>query len=349
MLSQSLYHTYKRYRTLQTHRISALPLVILMPHSACNCRCVMCDIWKGNRNLKQLTRKDVEGLLQTLRAFDTQQVLFSGGEALLNPLFFDFCELLQKENIRITLLSTGLTIKQHAAELVELVNDIVISIDGNEPLHDSIRNIPGAFRKMKEGIETIHTLDPGYQVTGRSVIHKLNFRSWPSIIDSAVEMGLNQVSFLPADVSSNAFNRETTWDSNRQDDVRLSKEELPELQLVIDYLQTEYAHYFTNHFIAESPEKIQKIAAYYAAQHGMAAFPYKKCNAPWVSVVIEADGKVRPCFFHKEIGNIRESSLDAILNSEEAISFRKGLDMSSNETCIKCVCYLNLSPGSALV
>ena len=52
---QSLTHTYKRYRTLQTHRISALPVVILMPHSACNCRCVMCDIWKDNKNLKQLT------------------------------------------------------------------------------------------------------------------------------------------------------------------------------------------------------------------------------------------------------------------------------------------------------
>jgi hypothetical protein len=53
-------HTFQRYRTLQTNRISALPIVILMPHSACNCQCVMCDIWKGNKNLKQLTEKDVK-------------------------------------------------------------------------------------------------------------------------------------------------------------------------------------------------------------------------------------------------------------------------------------------------
>ncbi|MEO5998836.1 MAG: SPASM domain-containing protein [Chitinophagaceae bacterium] len=32
-------------------------------------------------------------------------------------------------------------------------------------------------------------------------------------------------------------------------------------------------------------------------------FPFKKCNAPWVSTVIEADGTVTPCFFHEAIRN----------------------------------------------
>ncbi len=48
----------------------------------------MCDIWKGNHNLKQLTIEDVEGLMTTLHRLGTRQVLMSGGEALLNPNFF---------------------------------------------------------------------------------------------------------------------------------------------------------------------------------------------------------------------------------------------------------------------
>ncbi len=28
--------------------ITSLPILILYPHSRCNCRCVMCDIWKTN-------------------------------------------------------------------------------------------------------------------------------------------------------------------------------------------------------------------------------------------------------------------------------------------------------------
>src|ERR1700704_2429499 len=93
-ITRSLYHRFQRYRTLQTHRISALPVVILMPHSACNCRCVMCDIWKDNKNLKQLTEQDISGLLTALRKFGTKQVVMSGGEALLNKNFFALCRIL---------------------------------------------------------------------------------------------------------------------------------------------------------------------------------------------------------------------------------------------------------------
>src|ERR1700754_4769646 len=99
MFSGDILHTFHRYKTLRTDRISVLPIVILMPHSACNCQCVMCDIWKGNKNLKQLTEKDIEGLLSALKKFGTQQVLMSGGEALLNPNFFRLCELLKREDI----------------------------------------------------------------------------------------------------------------------------------------------------------------------------------------------------------------------------------------------------------
>jgi Fe-coproporphyrin III synthase len=348
MLTQNLYTTYKRYRTLQTGVIKALPVVILMPHSACNCRCVMCDIWKGNHNLKQLTEEDISGLLATLKKFRTQQVLMSGGEALLNKNFFRFCELLNKEKIKVSLLSTGLTLKKNAALLIGNVNDIIISLDGDEETHDRIRNIPGAFNKLKEGIAAIKFLKPDFKITGRTVIHQLNFRRWPQIIEAAKEIGLQQISFLPADVSSHAFNRELTWDENRQHEILLSDSDLPDLKKVIDHLLINNENDFSNKFIAESPEKIIKIYTYYAAFYGKNNFPYKRCNAPWVSTVIEADGTVRPCFFHEAYGNIRTKSLDKIINSEKAISFRKNLDMDKNETCRKCVCYLNLAPGTRL-
>jgi len=64
--------------------------------------------------------------------------------------------------------------------------------------------------------------------------------------------------------------------------------------------------------------------------------------------VIEADGSVRPCFFHEVIGDIREASLVDIINSDRSISFRKNLDVRTNEICKKCVCSLNLSPLAKL-
>jgi MoaA/NifB/PqqE/SkfB family radical SAM enzyme len=343
-----LLHTFRRYRTLQTGRISALPIVILMPHSACNCKCVMCDIWKGNHNLKQLTEKDVEGLMASLRRFGTRQVLMSGGEALLNPNFFRLCALLKKEDIRITLLSTGLALARHVDDILQYISDVIVSLDGDEALHDQIRNIPGAFRKMKQGIQTLHTRRPDFRITARTVIHRLNFRRWPAIIDAAQELGLQQISFLPADVTSEAFNRSNPWDEPRQHEILHSEAELPEL---LDMLQTVIRRYeplFAGGFIAESPAKLNKIGEYYTASYGRNPFPYKRCNAPWVSTVIEADGAVRPCFFHPPMGNIHDKPLPEILNSPEAIAFRRSLDMNTNSTCLKCVCYLNLPPRARL-
>lgn len=344
MLSQSLYHTYQRYRTLQTNRITALPIVILMPHSACNCRCVMCDIWKDNQNLKQLTEEDLRDLLTTFRRFETRQVLMSGGEAILHPKFFRFCEILRNESIRVSLLSTGLTLKKYAAQLVENVYEIIVSLDGDESTHDTIRNIPGAYRKLKEGVKDIKSLNPAFKITGRTVIHRLNFQKWPAIIDAAKEIGLDQISFLPADVSSHAFNREVLWSEAKQHEILLTKEDVFELRIIIDHVTGAYKKDFESKFIAESEEKLNKIYNYYGAFYGLSEFPYKKCNAPWVSAVVEADGTVRPCFFHSSLGNIHEQPLDNILNSDKAIGFRKNLDVDTNDICRKCVCYLNLPP-----
>lgn len=343
-----LLHTYRRYRTLQTSRITALPIVILMPHSACNCRCVMCDIWKGNHHLRQLTEQDVDGLMASLRGLGVRQVLMSGGEALLNPNFFRLCAILKQEDLRITLLSTGIALARHAGDLIRWVDEIIVSLDGDEEGHDRIRNVPGAFRKMREGIAALHARRPDLRVTGRTVIHRLNFRKLPVIVEAALDLGLRQISFLPADVTSEAFNRSDPWDERRQQEVLPEREELDELMDLLRGVVRRYPALFESRFIAESPEKFIRIGEYYTAAYGLNPYPYKKCNAPWVSTVVEADGTVRPCFFLPPLGNIHAQPLETILNSPEAIDFRRSLDMDANATCVRCVCYLNLPPRAAL-
>jgi MoaA/NifB/PqqE/SkfB family radical SAM enzyme len=308
----------------------------------------MCDIWKDNKNLKQLTEQDITGLLKPFKKFGTQQVLMSGGEALLNANFFRFCEILQKHHIKVSLLSTGLRLKKNAAALLQHVNDVIVSLDGDELLHDEIRNITGAYEKLKEGVEYIKFLKPSFKITARTVIHKLNYKRWAAIIDCAKQTRLDQISFLPADVSSHAFNREVLWTNARQHEIMLSKEELPELKRIIESIFVSHAEDFKTGFIAERPAKLRKIYDYYAALYGLVQFPYKGCNAPWVSTVIEADGTVRPCFFHDAIGNIRNNSLNEILNSPESVQWRKQLDVHADSTCLKCVCYLNLPPRAAI-
>ncbi|HMF73066.1 MAG TPA: radical SAM protein, partial [Flavitalea sp.] len=248
----------------------------------------MCDIWKGNKNIKQLTEHDIRPLIASFRKLGTKQVVMSGGEALLHAGFFKLCELLKKEQFNITLLSTGLLLKKNATQILELVDDIIISLDGDEAVHDSIRNIPGAFKKMVEGIDVLKMKDPSYRITGRTVIHRLNFRGWVSIIESAKKIGLDQISFLPADLSSQAFNREVLWSTERQSEIGLTRQELPLLKEIVSSLPVRFSDEFKNHFIAESSTKLMNLYTYYCAVHGLNEYPYKKCNAPWVSTVVES-------------------------------------------------------------
>lgn len=348
MLGEKLYNTYQRYRTLRTDIIHSLPVVILMPHSACNCRCVMCDIWKDNKNLKQLQEADIEKLLISLKKLGTKQVVMSGGEAMLNTNFFSFCKLLKKNNIKISVLSTGLTLKKNAEDLIRYTDDTIVSLDGDTITHNQIRNIPNAFEQLEAGIAYIKSLNKNYRISSRTVIHRINFRKWSAIIEIAKAMQLDQVSFLPVDVSSHAFNREFLWSNERQHEILIPENELTELDKTLEHILTTYKSDFENKFIAESPEKLRMIPSYYKAFYGHNEFPYKKCNAPWVSAVVEADGTVRPCFFHDTHGNIHQQQLHEIVNNKKAIAFRKGLNTDLNDTCKKCVCYLHLSPSNFL-
>lgn len=340
----ALYHTWQRYRSTRTHRLHALPIAILMPHGGCNCRCVMCDIWKGNRDARQLSADDISGLLASFRRLGTQQVLLSGGEALLHPSFFQLCALLKGEGLFLTLLSTGLTLERHAALLVTAVDEVIVSLDGDPATHDAVRNVPGAFGKLKAGVQALKSLNPRFRIGARCVIHKWNFRNWSLIVDTARDLGADLVSFLPADVSSSAFNRADPWSADRQGDVLVPEEDLGELEAVLEALLVRQHKAVATRFILESPEKLRAIVAYYRAAHGRDDFPRRRCNAPWVSAVVEADGSVRPCFFHGAFGNIHREGFDAALNGPAARAFRRRLDTGQNDTCRRCVCALYLPP-----
>ena len=315
-----------------------------MPHSRCNCRCVMCDIWKGNNDVRQINEPDVEKLMNSFIKLNTKLVVMSGGEALMHPNFFNLCDIIKSQKISICILSTGLLLKKYTSEIIAKTDEVIVSLDGSREVHDKIRNIPNAFDKLKEGVQELKKLNKNYKVTARCVVQRDNFRDLSNIVNSAHEIGLDQISFLAADVSTDAFNRPELWGEEKIGEVKISREELKIFKDEIELLIKSQHIDFENKFIAESPEKIRSFYNYYAAFHGLSEFPQISCNAPWVSAVIEPDGKVRPCFFHNKVGNINGEDLIAIVNSEKSISFRKNLDVKTNQICKKCVCSLNLSP-----
>jgi MoaA/NifB/PqqE/SkfB family radical SAM enzyme len=302
----------------------------------------MCDIWKANAEKKELSTDDLQKHIQSFKKLGVKRVALSGGEALMHSNLWAFCESLRKIGIKISLLSTGVTLKNHAADIVRWCDDLIVSLDGSPAMHNQIRNIPNAFEKLAEGVRAIKEIDPSYKITGRTVLQKSNFRDFEGILKTAYELGLKEISFLPADVSSSAFNRIDPWQTDRVEQVALDLKEVEELEKIIQNSIHKFEDLYLTGFIAEGPQKMLQIPQHYKAVLGKTNYPATKCNAPWVSAVVESNGDVLPCFFHKAYGNIHQNNFEEIINSEKAIQFRKKLDVSKNETCQKCVCALHI-------
>lgn len=333
-----------RQATLWTHRIRSLPVVVLMPHSRCDCRCVMCDIWKANRDKRELSVEQLAPVVDAFSEFGVRSVVLSGGEPLLHANLWALCRLLAERCIRVTLLSTGMTLERHAPEVRRWCSEVIVSVDGERATHDRIRRVDGAFDRLVAGVRALRAPPPVPRITGRCVVQRANYRSLADIVETAHDIPLDQISFLAADVTSTAFNRPEPWDEDRAGEVALDAEEAAELAEIVEALIADARADLDDGFIAESPDKLRRIARHFRAAHGACAADPPTCNAPWVSTVIEADGTVRPCFFHPPLGNIHEASLEEILNSDRAIAFRRGLDVRSDETCRNCVCTLALAP-----
>jgi MoaA/NifB/PqqE/SkfB family radical SAM enzyme len=103
----------------------------------------------------------------------------------------------------------------------------------------------------------------------------------------------------------------------------------------------EHADDIRRKYIVETEEKLRRIPRRFHEHLGHSSPESPICNAPWISAVVEVDGSVRPCFFHRAVGNISSSTLEEVVNGETARSFRQSLSVSENPTCRRCVCSLN--------
>ncbi len=330
------------------HYIQRLPVLVLFPHNRCNCRCMMCDIWRI-RQTREITVQDLAPHLESIHALRVRWVVFSGGEPQMHTDLAALGRFFRSQDIRVTLLTNGLLLEPFARSVADTVNDVIVSLDGPREIHDQIRGVSKAFDRLVRGVQALRELRPDIVVRGRSTVQKRNYIHLRETVRAAKQAGLDSISFLAADVTSEAFNHPGGWTAELQNRIALSAEEVAQLDQEMEALINEYGDEIASGFVVESAEKLRRIVLHFRAHLGQLPPVAPRCNAPWVSAVIEADGTVRPCFFHRPLGNIREKPLLAILNGDYAIDFRQNLDIPNDPICQRCVCSLNLSPERDLL
>ena len=327
--------------SVAAHQIRTMPVVVISPHNRCNCRCMMCDIWRI-RETKEITPALLEQQLSSFRDLGVQWVVFTGGEPQMNPQMIFLAQMLRAEAIRVTMLTAGLLLESQAESISANVDDVIVSLDGPPAVHDQIRRVPHAFEQIKTGVAALRSARPQIIVRARCTVQKANHLSLCEAVKSAKGIGLNSISFLAADLTSEAFNRPQGWLTERQERVALNAEEVDALEAEIERLVVEHGAELDSGFVVESASKLRRIALHFRAHLGQAPPVAPRCNAPWVSSVIEASGEVRPCFFHPSLGNVHDQPLRQIVNSPKALSFRAALDVATNPVCRRCVCSLHI-------
>ncbi len=328
------------------HQIRSMPVVVLSPHNQCNCRCVMCDIWRI-REPKEITPTDLERQMASFHDFGVRWVVFTGGEPQLNDQLNSLAQMLRAEGIRVTMLTAGLLLESRAESIAATIDDVIVSLDGPPTVHDHIRRVPHAFERVTSGVRALRRLRPDMAIRARCTVQKANHRSLCEVVEAAKEMALNSISFLAADLTSDAFNRPQGWVPERQDRVALNAEEVEALDAEVERLISERRLDLDSGFVVESPTKLRRIVLHFRAHLGQAQNVAPRCNAPWVSAVIEASGDVRPCFFHPSFGNVHDHTLHEIVNGPEALRFRASLDIATNPVCRRCVCSLHIPDRDA--
>jgi len=331
--------------SLEKARITSLPILILNVHTHCNCHCVMCDIWK-RKEPRELSVPDLDRHRESLISLGVRQVVLSGGEPLLHREFAALTSFFRDLNIRVTLLTTGLLLWQKAQVIASGVDDIILSLDGPPSIHDSIRRVPNAFQTIARGIKAVRAIRDRMPISCRTTVQKQNHNFLRATVDAAHTLTLDSISFLPADLTSTAFNRPQSWTPDRQDDVALTYPELIALESEIGALIDLHSHDIQSGFILENEPKLRRLATRFREHLERTVPRAPLCNAPWVSAVMESDGTLRPCFFHPPIASVAKQTLDEAINSSAALSFRSTLNIATNPICQRCVCSLRLPPTS---
>jgi MoaA/NifB/PqqE/SkfB family radical SAM enzyme len=289
-----------------------------------------------------MTLDSVSRLLPSLLELGTRAVLISGGEPLIHPQWAQIAQLLRDQGLQLWLLTSGLSLAKHATRAAELFQSITVSLDGTDrQMYAAIRGLD-AFDKVCAGIR-VATL-AGASLSVRVTVQRANYTALPAFVALTRELGARQVSFLAADVrNSHAFGRMSGFNA----DIALQASDLPGFEKTLDLMEQDHAQEFSSGFIAESPPKLRRLLEYYRALCGLGAFPPVRCNAPEFSAVIEATGRVNPCFFIAGAPQaIVADDLGEVLNSEAMTALRGSIRAGRQAQCTTCVCSLWRDPDN---
>lgn len=284
----------------------------------CNSKCITCNMWKQNRS-NELSLEETKSIFKSKCMKGIGNVYLTGGEPFLRDDFVEIVNFISSElRCSISFATNGL-LPQRIYEMVKKMNSkpsIDISLNGREETHDFTRGIEGSFNKsiqtykylLKLGIKAnfLFTICP-YNIDDIQWVQKFS-RELGTHVGFALAMPIERIGSQDLDIYGYSVDQKKGILS----------------QLPLSIFKTVLEKYFNNTF-------------------------FFSCKYGSKMIEVSSMGSVYACsHFTPELkmGEIRETSLDQIMNSErtkEVIKFIK------NRECQPCPISLSHAINSITV
>ncbi|SEJ42085.1 putative heme d1 biosynthesis radical SAM protein NirJ1 [Propionispira arboris] len=172
------------------------PVVVWNSTRTCNLSCRHCYMSSDAKLYKdELSTEEAKQFIDDLADFKVPVILFSGGEPLIRPDFFELAEYAEKKGIRPTLSTNGTLITREVAQKIKDigVGYVGISLDGLRDVNDKFRGKEGAFDAAMQGIKNCVAVDQ--RVGLRFTINHHNIQELERIFDFIEAENINRVCF----------------------------------------------------------------------------------------------------------------------------------------------------------
>ena len=321
------------------------PLIFWNLTSSCNLKCSQCYINADTQQSEhELSTQEANRLIDEAVACRTPLLMFSGGEPLVRPDFWELLSYARARGIRVAISSNGILITKDVAKRLKEnnVGYVGISLDGvNASTHDAIRGQKGSFDSSINALK--NCVEIGIKCGIRITATKDNYKEIPDLIDLAVKLGVPRFCLYWLVPSGRGKSQYKNKQLNK-DQISWVLDKLYEAASTLDPTKMEIltvdapqdAVYVLNRLKKEDPQRYEKARE-------ILELVGDTCSAGDRVLNIDPQGNIYPCQFAQlealKVGNIKREELEKIWNDPTNASLtnlRNKVDKLKGQ-CGKCI------------
>ena len=307
--------------------IAGRSLVPCKPHHAqwlitrkCNYRCLGCNVWK-EQDQNELSTKEIKKGLDILKNMGVVELVLSGGDPLLRE---DIGEIINHASkLFVTTVYDNGSMAAKKIDSLRNVDFVAISIDSlDEKKHDYIKDVPGAWKKAMETVETLHK--EGIKVSVTPTISQLNINEIVDMTNYFTQKGIPVWYCL--------YSYDMTGDVNQLFRIGKANDEfiITDKEAMVKLCDNLLEMKKTNNRILMTTKLLKTLKSLYLDDRRT-----WKCHALKSFLVVDHLGRIAGCHNHDFVGSIFD--LPKTWKSQEFKSLRKMYDK-----CTQCtyLCYV---------